>query len=70
MSLLGYSAGYPEFAMAAPALLAGTVVWWALVERRRTHRYPFGVAFGVLTALFTVAFWVLVFTGVWGQNWS
>ena len=51
--------------LAAPAFAAGAVVWWALVERRRSLTYVRGAAFGLLTALITGAFWTARFASVW-----
>jgi len=51
--------------LATPALVAGAVVWWALVERRERVTYVRGAAFGLLTALITGALWTVRFVSVW-----
>lgn len=52
--------------LAAPALVAGTGIWWALVERGAAVTYPRGAAFGLFTALVTGIIWTARFTFVWG----
>ena len=54
--------------LAAPALLAGALVWWALVERRGTVTYLRGAAFGLLTALITGLVWTARFVSVWSPE--
>ena len=51
--------------LATPALVAGTAVWWALVERRGSVTYVRGAAFGLCTALITGGFWTARFASVW-----
>lgn len=66
LNILGVRTGYSMFLMAAPATFVGAVVWWAVVEWRGAYSYPRGALFGGLTALTTVATWVLKFLEVWG----
>ncbi|RLM72599.1 hypothetical protein [Halorubrum sp. Atlit-26R] len=54
--------------LAAPALFAGAIVWWALVERRGTVTYLRGAAFGLLTALVTGILWTARFVSVWSPE--
>jgi hypothetical protein len=54
--------------IAAPALFAGALVWWALVERRGTVTYLRGAAFGLLTALVTGLLWTARFVSVWSPE--
>ncbi|EMA71809.1 hypothetical protein [Halorubrum distributum] len=54
--------------LAAPALFAGALVWWALVERRGTVTYLRGGAFGLLTALVTGTLWTARFVSVWSPE--
>jgi len=51
--------------LATPALVAGTGVWWALVERRGAVTYVRGAAFGLFTALLTGGVWTARFVSVW-----
>jgi hypothetical protein len=64
--VLGIETGYPALLMAGPAALLGAGVWWAVVERQRAYSYRRGALFGGLTALATVAAWVLRSLEVWG----
>lgn len=64
--IIGLPETYAVFLMAAPAAVVGAAVWWTLVERSRAYSYPLGAAFGGLTALLTVAAWVLKFVEAWG----
>lgn len=66
VQILGLSTGFSAFLLAGPVAVLGTVVWWAVVERRKKYAYRFGAAYGLLTVLATVLFWVLVFSVVWG----
>ena len=68
VGVLGLPTGFSAFLLAGPVMVIGAVVWWAVVERRDGYTYPHGIAFGLLTALFTVLLWVLVFTTVWGLS--
>ena len=54
--------------LAAPALFAGPLAWWALVERRGTVTYLRGAAFGLLTALVTGILWTARFVSVWSPE--
>ncbi|WP_423996764.1 hypothetical protein [Halorubrum trapanicum] len=54
--------------LAAPALFAGPLVWWALVERRGTVTYLRGAGFGLLTALVTGVLWTARFVSVWSPE--
>lgn len=64
--VIGLSAEYAVVAFASPALVVGAGVWLVLVERRNSHTYPAGCAFGFLTALLTGVIWTVRFTSVWG----
>lgn len=64
--LLALPAGYSVFLLAGPVTVIGAGVWWAVVERRGEYTYRLGGIVGMLTALFTVLLWVLLFAIVWG----
>lgn len=64
--ILGIETGYPALLMAGPAAVLGAGVWWTVVERRRTYSYRRGALFGGITALATVAAWVLRSLEIWG----
>lgn len=66
VGILGLPGGYSGFLLALPVVGLGTVVWWVVIERRGTYTYRLGAAFGLLTVLSTVLFWVFVFSIVWG----
>lgn len=70
LALLGDVIGLPAAAamviLASPAFVFGAVVWWAVVERRRTYSYRLGVVFGLITALLTGLLWTVRFVSVWG----
>lgn len=70
LGLLGDVIGLPPvFSLvifASPALVVGTVVWWALVERRTSYTYLVGGTFGLITALLTGLLWTVRFVSVWG----
>lgn len=66
VKILTVPADYSAFVLAAPVTIVAAVVWWTFVERREEYTYRFGAAFGFLTAAFTVLFWVLVSTLVYG----
>lgn len=72
LSLLADVIGLPAaFAMpllATPALPAGALVWWAIVERPGSRAYLVGGIYGALTALLTGAFWTVGFVSVWGSE--
>lgn len=65
VEILALPTDYSSFLMAGPTLVVGTAVWWVVVERRGAYTYPVGAVFGLLTALLTVLFWLLVFAVVW-----
>ena len=54
--------------LASPALFAGPLAWWALVERRGTVTYLRGAAFGLFTALITGLVWTARFVSVWSPE--
>lgn len=64
--VIGLPSGYATVAFASPALVVGAVVWWAVVECRRSYGYLVGGAFGLLTALVTGLLWTVRFVDVWG----
>lgn len=66
IKLLGLPISYSGFLMALPVLFIGPVVWWTVVERLDKYTYLFGGVAGILTALLTVVFWVLIYVVVWG----
>ena len=63
--VIGLPTAFAMPLLATPALVAGTVVWWALVERRGAVTYVRGAAFGLFTALLTGAAWTARFVWVW-----
>jgi len=63
--VIGLPAAFATPLLAAPALVAGAGVWWALVERSGTVTYLRGGAFGLITALVTGGFWTARFASVW-----
>lgn len=65
--LLRFPAVLSEVLLAIPVTVVGAAVWWALAERREAYSYRIGAATGVLTALSTVLFWVLVYSVIWGS---
>ena len=65
--LLGFPAVLSEILLTVPVTVIGAAVWWALAERREAYSYRIGAATGVLTALSTVLFWVLVYSVIWGS---
>ena len=66
--VIGLPAPFVAPILAAPALFAGALVWWALVERRGTVTYLRGAAFGLLTALVTGIVWTARFVSVWSPE--
>jgi len=68
VKLLGLPEGYSAVLLAAPVLVVGAVVWWAVVEWREAYTYPLGAVYGLATALATATVWVLVFAAVWGVS--
>ncbi|QKG91642.1 hypothetical protein EXE43_22010 [Halorubrum sp. SS5] len=66
--VVGLPESFPVPLLAAPALLVGGVVWWALVERRATYTYPAGIGYGALTALLTGVVWTAWFLVVWSVD--
>jgi len=66
--VIGLPTGLAVPLLAAPALLAGALAWWALVERRGTVTYLRGAAFGLLTALATGLVWTARFVSVWSAE--
>ena len=63
--VIGLPTAFAMPLLAAPALVAGAGVWWALVERSGTVTYRRGAAFGLITALVTGGFWTARFASVW-----
>lgn len=63
--VIGLPASFVAPILAAPALLAGGLIWWALVECGGTVTYLRGAAFGLLTALVTGLAWTARFVSVW-----
>lgn len=51
--------------LAAPVAVIGTPVWWALIEREGAVTYLRGATAGFVTAVATVAFWLVVFAIIW-----
>ncbi|WP_096393498.1 hypothetical protein [Halorubrum trapanicum] len=68
VQVIGLPESFPVPLLAAPALLVGGAVWWALVERRAAYTYPAGVAYGALTALGTGLCWTALFLVVWSVD--
>ncbi|GAA0554249.1 hypothetical protein ABNG02_10565 [Halorubrum ejinorense] len=66
--VIGLPTAFATPILAAPALLAGAFVWWALVERRGTVTYLRGAAFGLVTALATGLVWTVRFVSVWSTE--
>lgn len=64
--VVGLPATWGLLIIATPTLLFGPVVWWAVVERSGPDSLLLGAGFGVITALFTGAFWTTWFASVWG----
>jgi hypothetical protein len=64
--VIGLPTAFAMPILATPALVAGAVVWWTLVERRGAVTYVRGAAFGLLTALITGGLWTARFVSVWG----
>ena len=64
--LLGFPAVLSEVLLAVPVTVIGAAVWWALAERREAYSYRIGAATGVLMALSTALFWILVYSAIWG----
>lgn len=64
--VISLSSAYWMVVLASPALVIGTGAWWLLVERRRSHAYRRGGAFGLVTALLTALLWTISFVIVWG----
>lgn len=65
--LIAPSTEYSALILAGPVVVIGAVVWWLLVERRQNLTYASGVAFGLVTAVSTVLFWVLWFAVEFGS---
>lgn len=65
-SVIGLPEGYAMAILPSPALVVGTVVWWAVVERRGSYSYLLGGAFGLVTALLTGLLWTVRFASSWG----
>lgn len=63
--VIGLPTAFAMPLLAAPALVAGASVWWALVERSGTVTYLRGGAFGLVSALVTGGFWTARFASVW-----
>ncbi|MFW6317456.1 MAG: hypothetical protein ACOC06_03200 [Halorubrum sp.] len=63
--VIGLPTAFSMPLLAAPALVVGAGIWWALVERRGVVTYRRGAAFGLLTALATGALWTARFVYVW-----
>lgn len=64
--VIGLRTEYAMVALASPALVIGTVAWWAVVERRSAYTYLRGGTFGLVTALLTGLLWTARFVTVWG----
>lgn len=66
--VIGLPATYAMPLLASPALLAGALAWWVLVEHRDSRAYLVGGGYGALTALLTWLFWTVRFVTVWGRE--
>ncbi|QWC19890.1 hypothetical protein [Halorubrum sp. 2020YC2] len=66
--VIGLSESFPVPLLAAPALLVGGGLWWAVVERRAAYTYPAAVAYGAFTALGTGLVWTAWFLVVWSVD--
>lgn len=64
--VLSVPTGYSAFLLAGPAPFLAAAIWWAIVERRGSYTYLAGATVGLVTALFTVLFWLLWLAIVWG----
>lgn len=64
--VIGVPAAYSALVFAVPALPVGTVMWWALAERRESYGYVTGVAFGAVSALLTGQVWTARLVYYWG----
>lgn len=65
IKILGLQTDYSIFLMSLPVLFISPIIWWLVVERWDKYTYLFGGFTGVLTAFFTVFFWVSIFIVVW-----
>lgn len=68
VDVAGLPSGFPIPLFATPALVAGTLCWWRVVERRRAFGYRSGAAFGLVTALCTGGLWTAWFVVRWGPE--
>lgn len=66
VEVLSLPRAYTAVIVPGSGAVFGAVVWWAAVERQDEYTYRRGGAVGLLTALCTVVFWVLLLTVVWG----
>lgn len=66
--VIGLPAAFAMSLLAAPAVPAGALVWWAIVERRGSRAYLVGGTYGALTALLTWACWTVGFVSVWSRK--
>lgn len=67
-TLLRLPAAFAAIILASPTLCLGAGAWFAVVERRQAYTYRSGIGYGVLTAVSTVLFWVLMIVRVWGMT--
>lgn len=66
VEILSLPRAYTALFVPGSGAVIGAVVWWAAVERRDAYTYLLGGAVGLVTALCTVLFWVLLLALVWG----
>lgn len=66
--VIGLPTKYSMVILASPALVNGTVTWWAVVERRDSYTYFAGGTFGLVTALSMGVLWTVQFVGLWGAE--
>lgn len=65
MTLLDLPTSYAGLVLAVPVMGTGAFVWGTVVEHRNRYTYALGALAGVVTAVSTVAFWILVFVAFW-----
>lgn len=65
-TVLSLSPGLTRVLVPGSGAGIAAVVWWTVVEWMNWYTYPVAGAVGLLTAVFTVLFWTLLVTIVWG----